>query len=179
MASSSDRKLSKFLRLLEHRNQPSAAPEGVPAHRLSLNVNPLYLLSLLGPCGLPSVRLPVRSLVEALRSKSLLVRWHVLVPPKSAMGAKPSRPIASPKPSLGAKATRPVRALGASKPRSLTSVPASVKPQSGKKGPNPLSSVGALANHAAGAASAVKGKGKSWAASLSLGSACGRCHRCH
>lgn len=82
------------------------------------------------------------------------------VTPKPAMGAKPSRPIASPKPSLGAKATRPGRALGASKPRSLTSVPASAKPQSGKKGSNPLSSVGALANHAAGAASAVKGKGK-------------------
>ena len=39
-------------------------------------------------------------------------------------------------------------------------MPASAKPQSGKKGSNPLSSVGALANHAAGAASAVKGKGK-------------------
>ena len=42
----------------------------------------------------------------------------------------------------------------------LTSVSASAKPQSGKKGSNPLSSIGALANHAAGAASAVKGKGK-------------------
>ena len=76
------------------------------------------------------------------------------------MGAIPSRPIASPKPSLGAKVTRPGRALGASKPRMLTSVSASAKPQSGKKGSNPLSSIGALANHAAGAASAVKGKGK-------------------
>ena len=82
------------------------------------------------------------------------------VTPKPAMGAKPSRPIASPKPSLGAKATRPGRALGASKPRMLTSVSASAKSQSGKKGFNPLSSIGALANHATGAASAVKGKGK-------------------
>ena len=82
------------------------------------------------------------------------------VTPKPAMGAKPSRPIASPKPSLGAKETRPGRALGASKPRMLTSVSASAKSQSGKKGFNPLSSIGALANHATGAASAVKGKGK-------------------
>ena len=82
------------------------------------------------------------------------------VTPKPAMGAIPSRPIASPKPSLGAKVTRPGRALGASKPRMLTSVSASAKPQLGKKGSNPLSSIGALANHAAGAASAVKGKGK-------------------
>lgn len=82
------------------------------------------------------------------------------VTPKPAMGVKPSRPIASPKPSLGAKAMRPGRALGASKPRMLTSVSASAKSQSGKKGFNPLSSIGALANHATGAASAVKGKGK-------------------
>ena len=82
------------------------------------------------------------------------------VTPKPATGAKPSRPMASAKPSLGAKATRPGRALGASKPRMLTSVSASAKPQSGKKGSTPLSSVGALANHAVGAASAVKGKGK-------------------
>lgn len=82
------------------------------------------------------------------------------VTPKPAMGAISSRPIASPKPSLGAKVTRPGRALGASKPRVLTSVSVSAKPQSGKKGFNPLPSMGALANHAAGAASAVKGKGK-------------------
>lgn len=82
------------------------------------------------------------------------------VTPKPAMGVKPSRPMALPTPSLGAKATRPGRALGASKPRMLTSVSASAKSQSGKKGFNPLSSIGALANHATGAASAVKGKGK-------------------
>ena len=53
---------------------------------------------------------------------------------KPATGAKPSRPMALPTPSLGAKATRPGRVLGASKPRMLTSVSASAKPQSGKKG---------------------------------------------
>ena len=76
------------------------------------------------------------------------------------MGAKPSRPMASPKPSLGVTAARSSRTLGASKPRSLTSVPASAKLDSGKKGINPLSSIGAVANHAAGAVSVVKGRGK-------------------
>ena len=79
---------------------------------------------------------------------------------RQAMVAKPSRPMASPKPSLGVTAARPSRTLGASKPRSLTSVPASAKLDSGKKGINPLSSIGAAANHAAGAVSAVKGRGK-------------------
>lgn len=82
------------------------------------------------------------------------------VTPRQAMGAKPSRPMASPKPSLGVTAARPSRTLGASKPRSLTSVPASAKLDSGKKGINPLSSIGAVANHAAGAVSVVKGRGK-------------------
>ena len=82
------------------------------------------------------------------------------VTPRQAMGAKPSRPMASPKPSLGVTAARPSRTLGASKPRSLTSVPASAKLDSGKKGINPLSSIGAAANHAAGAVLAVKGRGK-------------------
>ena len=82
------------------------------------------------------------------------------VTPRQAMGAKPSRPMASPKPSLGVTAARSSRTLGASKPRSLTSVPASAKLDSGKKGINPLSSIGAVANHAAGAVSVVKGRGK-------------------
>ncbi len=82
------------------------------------------------------------------------------VTPRQAMGAKPSRPMASPKPSLGVTAARPSRTFGASKPRSLTSVPASAKLDSGKKGINPLSSISAVANHAAGAVSAVKGRGK-------------------
>ena len=75
------------------------------------------------------------------------------------MGAKPSRPIATPKPSLGAKATRPGRALGAAKPRSLASVPATKAPAT-KKGINPLSSLGAMAGKTSDVTSAVKGKGK-------------------
>ncbi|MDY5081465.1 MAG: FtsQ-type POTRA domain-containing protein [Collinsella sp.] len=75
------------------------------------------------------------------------------------MGAKPSRPIVTPKPSLGAKATHPGRALGAAKPRSLTSVPATKAPAT-NKGINPLSSLGAMASKTSEAASAVKGKGK-------------------
>ena len=78
---------------------------------------------------------------------------------KSAMGAKPSRPIVTPKPSLGAKATHPGRTLGAAKPRSLTSVPATKAPAT-NKGINPLSSLGAMASKTSEAASAVKGKGK-------------------
>ena len=66
---------------------------------------------------------------------------------KPVMGAKPARPMATPKPSTGAKAARPGRTLGASKP-------------STKKGVNPLSSLGAMANKTSDAASLVTGKGK-------------------
>ena len=79
---------------------------------------------------------------------------------KPVMGAKPARPMATPKPSPGAKAARPGRTLGASKPRSLTSVPATAKKPSTKKGVNPLSSLGAMANKTSDAASLVTGKGK-------------------
>ena len=79
---------------------------------------------------------------------------------KPVMGAKPARPMATPKPSTGTKAARPGRTLGASKPRSLTSVPATAKKPSGKKGVNPLSSLGAMANKTSDAASLVTGKGK-------------------
>ena len=71
---------------------------------------------------------------------------------KPVMGAKPARPMATPKPSTGTKAARPGRTLGASKPRSLTSVPATAK--------KPLSSLGAMANKTSDAASLVTGKGK-------------------
>ena len=90
------------------------------------------------------------------------------VTPKPAMGAIPSRPIASPKPSLGAKVTRPGRALGASKPRMLTSVSASAKPQSGKKGSNPLSSIGAWQIMRRVPLLPLRARVKSWAASLPL-----------
>jgi hypothetical protein len=76
------------------------------------------------------------------------------------MGAKPARPMATPKPSTGTKAPRPGRTLGASKPRSLTSVPATAKKPSSKKGVNPLSSLGAMVNKTSDAASVVTGKGK-------------------
>lgn len=79
---------------------------------------------------------------------------------KPVMGAKPARPMAAPKPSTGTKAARPGRTLGASKPRSLTSVPATAKKPSSKKGFNPLSSLGAMANKTSDAASVVTGKGK-------------------
>ena len=79
---------------------------------------------------------------------------------KPVMGAKPARPMATPKPSTGTKAARPGRTLGASKPRSLTSVPATAKKPSSKKGFNPLSSLGAMANKTSDAASVVTGKGK-------------------
>ena len=55
--------------------------------------------------------------------------------------------------------THPGRALGAAKPRSLTSVPATKAPAT-NKGINPLSSLGAMASKTSEAASAVKGKGK-------------------
>ena len=76
------------------------------------------------------------------------------------MGAKPARPMAAPKPSTGTKAARPGLTLGALKPRSLTSVPATAKKLSSKKGFNPLSSLGAMANKTSDAASVVTGKGK-------------------
>lgn len=79
---------------------------------------------------------------------------------KPVLGAKPARPMAAPKPSTGTKAARPGRMLGASKPRSLTSVSATAEKPSGKKGVNPLSSLGAMANKTSDAASVVAGKGK-------------------
>ena len=78
---------------------------------------------------------------------------------KACYGAKPARPMQLPS-STGTKAARPGRTLGASKPRSLTSVPATAKKPSSKKGFNPLSSLGAMANKTSDAASVVTGKGK-------------------
>ena len=159
MASSSDRKLnSSASRASKPTFRRAGGRSGAPSQPQRKSVIPSKPVGFVRPAKRPAAgsQLGGGSAVKKLARPVA----RPSVSPKSAMGTKPSRPIASPKPSLGAKATRPVRALGASKPRSLTSVPASVKPQSGKKGSNPLSSVGALANHAAGAASAVKGKGK-------------------
>lgn len=159
MASSSDRKLnSSASRASKPTFRRAGGRSGAPSQPQRKSVMPSK------PAG--SVRPAKRSTAGSQlggRPAAKNVARPVARPsvtPKPAMGAIPSRPIASPKPSLGAKVTRPGRALGASKPRMLTSVSASAKPQSGKKGSNPLSSIGALANHAAGAASAVKGKGK-------------------
>lgn len=159
MASSSDRKLnSSASRASKPTFRRAGGRSGAPSQPQRKSVIPSK------PAG--SVRPAKRSTAGSQlggRPAAKNVARPVARPsvtPKPAMGAIPSRPIASPKPSLGAKVTRPGRTLGASKPRMLTSVSASAKPQSGKKGSNPLSSIGALANHAAGAASAVKGKGK-------------------
>lgn len=159
MASSSDRKLnSSASRASKPTFRRAGGRSGAPSQPQRKSVIPSKPAGFVRPAKRPAAgsQLGGGSAVKKLARPVA----RPSVSPKSAMGTKPSRPIASPKPSLGAKATRPVRALGASKPRSLTSVPASAKPQSGKKGSNPLSSVGTLANHAAGAASAVKGKGK-------------------
>ena len=83
---------------------------------------------------------------------------------KPVMGAKPARPMATPKPSTGAKAARPGRTLGASKPRSLTSVPATAKKPSGKKGVNPLSSLGRWQIKHQTPLLSLQAKAKSWAA---------------
>ena len=159
MASSSDRKLnSSASRASKPTFRRAGGRSGAPSQPQRKSVMPSK------PAG--SVRPAKRSTAGSRlggRPAAKKVARPMARPsatPKPAMGGKPSRPIASPKPSLEAKVTRPGRALGASKPRMLTSVSASAKPQSGKIGFNPLSSIGALANHAAGAASAVKGKGK-------------------
>lgn len=159
MASSSDRKLnSSASRASKPTFRRAGGRSGAPSQPQRKSVMPSK------PAG--SVRPAKRSAAGSqlggrpAAKKVARSAARPSVTPKPAMGAKPSRPIASPKPSLGAKATRPGRALGASKPRMLTSVSASAKSQSGKKGFNPLSSIGALANHATGATSAVKGKGE-------------------
>ncbi len=159
MASSSDRKLnSSASRASKPTFRRAGGRSGAPSQPQRKSVMPSKPVESVRPAKRPAAGPQLGGRSTAKKVTRPVARPSVT--PKSALGAKPSRPIASPKPSLGAKVTRPGRTLSASKPRSLTSVPASAKPQSGKKGSTPLSSVGALANHAAGAASAVKGKGK-------------------
>ncbi|KGI73685.1 hypothetical protein HMPREF9463_01326 [Collinsella sp. 4_8_47FAA] len=159
MASSSDRKLnSSASRASKPTFRRAGGRSGAPSQPQRKSVMPSKPVESVRPAKRPSAGPQLGGRSTAKKVTRPVARPSLT--PKSALGAKPSRPIASPKPSLGAKATRPGRTLSASKPRSLTSVPASAKPQSGKKGSTPLSSVGALANHAVGAASAVKGKGK-------------------
>lgn len=159
MASSSDRKLnSSASRASKPTFRRAGGRSGAPSQPQRKSAMPSKPARSVRPAKRPTAGSQLGGRPAAKKVARPVVRPSVT--PKPAMGAKPSRPMASAKPSLGAKATRPGRALGTSKPRMLTSVSASAKPQSGKKGSNPLSSVGALANHAAGAASAVKGKGK-------------------
>lgn len=159
MASSSDRKLnSSASRASKPTFRRAGGRSGAPSQPQRKSVMPSKPAGSVRPAKRPAAGSQLGGRTAAKKVARSAARPSVT--PKPAMGAKPSRPIASPKPSLGAKATRPGRALGASKPRMLTSVSASAKSQSGKKGFNPLSSIGALANHATGAASAVKGKGK-------------------
>lgn len=159
MASSSDRKLnSSASRASKPTFRRAGGRSGAPSQSQRKSVMPSKTVG--------SVRSSKRSAAGSqlggrpAAKKVARPAARPSVTSKPATGAKPSRPMALPTPSLGAKATRPGRVLGASKPRMLTSVSASAKPQSGKKGFNPLSSIGALSNHATGAASAVKGKGK-------------------
>lgn len=159
MASSSDRKLnSSASRASKPTFRRAGGRSGAPSQPQRKSAMPSKPARSVRPAKRPTAGSQLGGRPAAKKVARPVVRPSVT--PKPAMGAEPSRPMASAKPSLGAKATRPGRALGTSKPRMLTSVSASAKPQSGKKGSNPLSSIGALANHAAGAASAVKGKGK-------------------
>ena len=159
MASSSDRKLnSSASRASKPTFRRAGGRSGAPSQPQRKSAMPSKPARSVRPAKRPTAGSQLGGRPAAKKVARPVVRPSVT--PKPAMGAKPSRPMASAKPSLGAKPTRPGRALGTSKPRMLTSVSASAKPQSGKKGSNPLSSIGALANHAAGAASAVKGKGK-------------------
>lgn len=159
MASSSDRKLnSSASRASKPTFRRAGGRSGAPSQPQRKSVMPSKPAGSVRSAKRPAAGSQLGGRPAAKKVARPVVRPSVT--PKPAMGAKSSRPIASPKPSLGAKVTLPGRALGASKPRMLTSVSASTKPQSGKIGFNPLSSIDALANHAAGAASAVKGKGK-------------------
>ena len=157
MASSSDRKLnSSASRASKPTFRRAGGRSGAP-------VQPQRKPSVSSkPAG--SVRSAKRPVVSQLGGRPVAKKTvhpapRPSVTSKSAMGAKPSRPIATPKPSLGAKVTPLGRTLGAAKPRSLTSVPAAKAPAT-KKGINPLSSLGAMASKTSDAASAVKGKGK-------------------
>ena len=159
MASSSDRKLnSSASRASKPTFRRAGGRSGAPSQSQRKSVMPSKPAGSVRPAKRPTAGSQLGGRPAAKKVARPVARPSVT--PKPATGAKPSRPMASAKPSLGAKATRSGRVLGASKPRMLTSVSVSAKPQSGKKGFNPLSSIGTLANHAAGAASAVKGKGK-------------------
>ncbi len=155
MASSSDRKLnSSASRASKPTFRRAGGRSGAPAKPQRNTVAHSKSVGHARQAGRPVVGSQLGNRPAAKKSS------RPSVTPKPVMGAKPARPMATPKPSTGTKAARPGRTLGASKPRSLTSVPATAKKPSGKKGVNPLSSLGAMANKTSDAASLVTGKGK-------------------
>lgn len=159
MASSSDRKLnSSASRASKPTFRRAGGRSGAPAQPQHKPAMPSKSVGPVRPAKRPVVGSQLGGRPASKKTSRPAPRPSVT--PKPAMGTKTSRPMATPKPSLGARAPHAGRALAGAKPRSLTSVSASAKPDSGKKGINPLSSIGTMANHAAGAASAVKGKGK-------------------
>ena len=155
MASSSDRKLnSSASRASKPTFRRAGGRSGAPAKPQRKAVTPSK------PSGhVRSAKTPVVGSQLGNRPAAKKTS-RPSVTSKPVMGNKSARPVATPKTSMGAKAPHPGRTLGASKPRSLTSVPAAVKKPSSKKGVNPLTSLGAMANKTTDAVPAVKGKGK-------------------
>ena len=144
MASSSDRKLnSSASRASKPTFRRAGGRSGAPAQPQRKASMPSKPAGTMRPVKRPSVKPQLNSRPVAGKT------------PRPA-----PRPLASPKPAMGSKAARPGRTIGAAKPRSLTSVPGSTKPVSAKKEFKPLASLGSAAAQAAGAATAVKGKGK-------------------
>ena len=155
MASSSDRKLnSSASRASKPTFRRAGTPSGAPAKPQRNTVAHSKSVRHARQTSRPVVGSQLGNRPAAKKSS------RPSVTSKPVMGAKPARPMAAPKPSTGTKAARPGLTLGASKPRSLTSVPATAKKPSSKKGFNPLSSLGAMANKTSDAASVVTGKGK-------------------
>ena len=144
MASSSDRKLnSSASRASKPTFRRAGGRSGAPAQPQRKPSMPSKPAGAMRPVKRPSAKPQLNSRPVAGKT------------PRPA-----PRPMASPKPAMGSKAARPGRAIGTAKPRSLTSVPGSAKPVSAKKVFKPLASLGSAATQAAGAATAVKGKGK-------------------
>lgn len=155
MASSSDRKLnSSASRASKPTFRRAGGRSGAPAKPQRKAVTPSKPSGHVRPAKRPVVGSQLGNRPAAKKTSRPSVASRPVV------GAKSTRPVATPKTSMGAKAPRPVRTHGASNPRSLTSVPAAAKKPSSKKGVNPLTSLGAMANKTTDAVPAVKGKGK-------------------
>lgn len=158
MASSSDRKLnSSASRASKPTFRRAGGRSGAPAQPQRKPAMPSKPAGSVRPAKRPVVGSQLGGRPAAKKVSRPAARPSAT--PKSAMGTKPSRPIAKPKPSLEARAQHAGRTLGDTKPRSLTSVTAA-KASSAKKGVSPLSSLAAMTSKTSDAASAVKGKGK-------------------